>query len=42
MVYKDIKRNAYVVKRENDMGNGIKIYVDATTGLIIGGDAFGD
>ena len=42
MIYKDLKRNAYVVKRENDMGNGMKIYVDATTGLIIGGDAFGD
>ncbi|MBR2247833.1 MAG: hypothetical protein IKN74_01290 [Clostridia bacterium] len=42
MIYKDLKRNAYVVKRENEMGNGIKVYVDATTGLIIGGDAFGD
>lgn len=40
--YKDIKRKCYIVKRENDIGNGIMIYVDATTGLIIGGGAFGD
>ena len=41
-MYQEISRNCYVVRRENDMGNGIKIYVDATTGLIIGGAAFGD
>lgn len=41
-VYSNIKRKAYIVTRTNDMGNGIKIYVDATTGLIIGGKAFGD
>ncbi len=40
--YTNIKRKAYIVTRENDMGNGISIYVDATTGLIIGGRAFGD
>ena len=37
-----IKRTCYIVQRENDIGNGITIYVDATTGLIIGGGAFGD
>lgn len=37
-----IKRNAYVVTRKNDIGNGVSIYVDAATGLIIGGEAFGD
>lgn len=41
-IYTEIKRQAYVVTRENEMGNGISIYVDATTGLIIGGEAFGD
>ena len=41
-IYTDLKRNAYVVKRENEIGNGLKVYVDATTGLIIGGQAFGD
>ena len=40
--YSNITRKAYIVTRENDMGNGISIYVDATTGLIIGGRAFGD
>jgi len=37
-----MKRMCYIVRRENEMGNGIKIYVDATTGLIVGGAAFGD
>lgn len=41
-VYKEISRKCYIIQRENDMGNGISIYVDATTGLIIGGKAFGD
>lgn len=41
-IYTNIKRNCYIITRENEMGNGISIYVDATTGLIIGGDAFGD
>lgn len=41
-VYDKIKRNCYVVQRENDMGCGVTIYVDATTGLIIAGRAFGD
>lgn len=35
-------RKCYVITRTNEMRNGISIYVDATTGLIIGGDAFGD
>ena len=41
-MYKNIIRKCYIVRRENEMGNGIKIYVDVTTGLIIGGAAFGD
>ncbi len=41
-VYKDLKMTAYVVTRENDIGNGIKIYIDMATGLIVGGEAFGD
>ena len=41
-IYKEISRKCYIVQRENDMGNGISIYVDVTTGLIIGGEAFGD
>lgn len=41
-VYTNVKRKAYVVTKENDMGNGVSVYVDVSTGLIIGGDAFGD
>ena len=41
-IYKTSVRKSYVVTRENDMGCGVSIYVDATTGLIIGGSAFGD
>ena len=41
-IYKEILRKCYIIQRENDMGNGISIYVDVTTGLIIGGEAFGD
>lgn len=41
-IYKNIKRMCYVFIRENDMGCGSKVYVDATTGLIIGGECFGD
>lgn len=41
-VYTNIKRKTYVVTKENNMGNGVMIYVDVTTGLIIGGAAFGD
>lgn len=41
-VYTNITRNAYVVLKENSMGNGVMIYVDVTTGLIIGASAFGD
>lgn len=35
-------RLCYEVTRTNSMRCGITIYVDASTGLIIGGDAFGD
>ena len=41
-IYKDISRKCYIIQRENEMGNGISIYVDVNTGLIIGGRAFGD
>lgn len=41
-VYNAISRQCYVFTRTNEMGCGISIYVDATTGLIIGGTAFGD
>ena len=41
-MYTSIKRKAYVITKENSMGNGVSIYVDTDTGLIIGGEAFGD
>ena len=41
-IYKDLKTHGYKVTRTNDMGNGIYIYIDKTTGLIVGGGAFGD
>lgn len=40
--YDKIKRNCYAIQRQNDMGCGVTIYVDTTTGLIIAGRAFGD
>jgi hypothetical protein len=40
--YDTIQRPCYIFTRTNDMGCGVRIYVDAVTGLIIGGDAFGD
>ena len=40
--YKELKMNAYVVTRENEMGCGIEVYIDTTTALIVGGDAYGD
>lgn len=40
--YPDIERKAYVVSKSNDIGNGVSVYVDVTTGLIIGGNLFGD
>lgn len=40
--YQELKMNAYVVTRENEMGCGIKIYIDPTTALIVGGKAYGD
>ena len=41
-IYKEILRKCYIIQRENDIGNGISIYVDVSTGLIIGGQAYGD
>lgn len=40
-VYTEIKRKCYIVQREDVMKCGVAIYVDVTTGLIIGGYAFG-
>lgn len=41
-IYPELKMNAYVVSRENEMGCGIKIYIDPSAGLIVGGMAYGD
>ena len=41
-IYDNIKRKCYAIQRQNDMGCGVTIYVDVTTGLIIAGRAFGD
>ena len=41
-LYDKIKRKCYAIQRENDMGCGVTIYVDVTTGWIIAGRAFGD
>ena len=41
-IYKELKTHGYKVTRTNDMGNGVYVYIDKTTGLIIGGGAFGD
>ena len=41
-INKNVERKCYVITRENEIGNGISVYVDVTTGLIIGGEAFGD
>lgn len=41
--YDNLKRKCYAItRRQSDLGNGVTIYVDVTTGLIIGGMAFGD
>ena len=40
--YGNGKTQAYVFSREDEMGNGVKIYIDINTGKIIGGQAFGD
>lgn len=41
-IYKNIKRKCYIFAREDEMGCGAKVYIDVTTGLIIGGQCFGD
>ena len=41
-IYKELKMNAYVVTRENEMHCEIKIYIDPSTELIVGGEAYGD
>lgn len=41
-IYTDVKVECFVVTRTNEMGCGIKIYIDSVSGLIIGGSAFGD
>ena len=39
--YPNKKRKVYVVTKSDDAGNGVSVYVDVTTGLIIGGNLFG-
>lgn len=39
---KKYKVKAYVFSRKDDMGNGVKIYVDKKLGKIVGASAFGD
>lgn len=41
-IYNTAKRKVYVFSKYNDMGHGVSIYVDVTTGLIIGARAFSD
>ena len=41
-IYKNIVRKCYVFIREDSLGNGSMVFVDVTTGLIIGGECFGD
>lgn len=41
--YDNLRRTCYAItRRQSDLENGVTIYVDVTTGLIIGGMAFGD
>ena len=41
-MYSNIRRKCYIFSRENEIGNGSLVYIDVTTGLIIGGQCFGD
>ena len=41
-LYNNIVRKCYVFVREDSLGNGAMVFVDVTTGLIIGGECFGD
>ena len=41
-IYNNIKRKAYVFSKYNSMGFGVSIYVDVTTGLILGARAYSD
>lgn len=41
-MYNNIVRKCYVFVREDSLENGAMIFVDVTTGLIIGGECFGD
>lgn len=41
-IYKNIVRKCYVFIREDSLGNGSMVFVDVTTGLIIGGECFED
>lgn len=41
-VYNQKKITCYSISRNDDMGNGVKIYIDKKSGKIIGGEAFGD
>lgn len=41
-VYNDKKIKCYVYTRQDEMGNGVSVYIDIETGKIVGGRAFGD
>ena len=41
-VYNTKKIKCYVYTREDDMLNGVSVYIDVKTGKVIGGRAFGD
>lgn len=40
--YGSEKVKCYVYTREDEMGCGVSVYIDANTGKVIGGEAFGD
>lgn len=41
-VYTNVKRECFVVTRNNDLCSSVSIYIDSVTGLIIGGDCRSD
>lgn len=41
-VYTDVKRECFVVTRNNDLCSSVSIYIDSITGLIIGGECISD
>lgn len=41
-VYNKKSIQCYLVSRQDEMGNGVTIYIDKKTGKIVGGEAYGD